>query len=364
MKPTNEQELAEAIATAKGPLDIRGGGTRLLGHKVAGEVLETSGLTGISLYEPGALTLVAKAGTSVSEVNAALASENQRLPFEPWDYRKLQGSSGEPTVGGMAATNASGPRRIQAGACRDSMIGVRLVDGQGNVLKNGGRVMKNVTGYDLVKLMSGSHGTLGVISEVAFKVLPAPEASASIVIDGLSDVEAVRAMSDAFSSPNDVNAAAHIPASGQTALRVEGLAGSVDYRSKQLVKMLGGKVAEFNWDSVRDVHEFAGKSGDVWRFSVRPSDGPVLAEALRQKGATELFYDLGGGLVWALAVEGLNLRDALGDIKGHATLVRASDETKTNIPVFHSEGAGIERINQGLRSKFDPRAILNTGRMG
>ncbi len=362
MKPVTEDELAEAIATAKGPLEIIGGDTRKIGRAVDGERLEVSGLSGITLYEPGALTLVAQAGTPVAEIEAALAAENQRLPFEPIDYRRLQATSGEPTIGGVVATNSSGPRRIQAGACRDSLIGVRFVDGKGNILKNGGRVMKNVTGYDLVKLMAGSYGTLGVLTEVSFKVLPAPEASATVVVDGLSDVDAVAALAAALGSPFDVNGAAHDPASGLTAVRVEGLAGSVEYRAAELVEKLSGRVADFDWSAVRDLHGFADKAGDVWRFSVKPSDGPVLGERLREKGA-ELLYDWGGGLVWACVPSG-DMRVALDGIEGFGSLVRASEQTKNDLSVFHPESEGIALLSKGLRAKFDPRKILNTGRMG
>ncbi|MHA1127805.1 MAG: glycolate oxidase subunit GlcE [Alphaproteobacteria bacterium] len=356
MNPTTETELAEAIATATGPLRIVGGNTRQIGHPVDGETLHTSGLSGITLYEPGALTLVAKAGTPLAEIEAALASENQRLPFEPTDMRALYGATGQSTIGGVVATNASGPRRIQAGACRDSLIGVRFVDGQGQILKNGGRVMKNVTGYDLVKLMAGSHGTLGVLSEVSFKVLPAPEASATVMIEGLSDKEAVGTMSAALGSPFDVNGAAHI--GGQTVVRVEGLEGSVKYRAAELVKKLGGRVTDFDWTTVRDLTDFADREGDIWRFSVKPSDGPELGAALRKIGAFDVFYDWGGGLIWALAPTGSNLRTAMGDISGHATLIRGAGH-----PVFQPQSTGINLLNEGLRMKFDPRNILNTGRM-
>ncbi len=159
--------MAEAVAGATGPLLVRGGGTRTLGHAV-GEVLETSGLSGVKLYEPGALTLVVRAGTSVAEVEAVLAAERQRLAFEVPDLRGLLGREGQSTIGGVLAANASGPRRVQVGAARDAALGVRFVDGTGMVVKNGGRVMKNVTGYDLVKLLAGSRGTLGVLSEVSF----------------------------------------------------------------------------------------------------------------------------------------------------------------------------------------------------
>ena len=189
MKPTSEAELADAIraSAAKGTkLHIRGGGTRAgLGHGVTGQLVDTTGLKGVALYEPGALTIVAAAGTPLETIEKTLAKEGQRLPFEPMDHRALYGTNGKSTIGGVVAANVSGPRRIQAGACRDSLIGVRFVDGEGTVIKNGGRVMKNVTGYDLVKLMAGSHGTLGVLSEVAFKVLPMPEAGATVIVHGL-----------------------------------------------------------------------------------------------------------------------------------------------------------------------------------
>lgn len=362
MKPTTEIEMAEAIATAKGPLEIVGGDTRKIGRAVTGERLDVSGLSGITLYEPGALTLVAQAGTPMAEVEAVLAAENQRLAFEPIDYRRLQGTGGEPTIGGVVATNSCGPRRIQAGACRDSLIGVRFVDGSGNVLKNGGRVMKNVTGYDLVKLMAGSYGTLGVLTEVSFKVQPAPEASATVVIEGLSDTDAVAALAAALGSPFDVNGTAHDPVAGLTAVRVEGLAGSVEYRAAELVKKLSGRVVNFDWAAVRDLHGFADKKGDVWRFSVKPSDGPILGERLREKGA-KLLYDWGGGLVWACAPSG-DMRSALDGIDGFGSLVRGSDEAKVALSVFHPEPSGIALLNRGLRAKFDPRGILNAGRMG
>jgi glycolate oxidase FAD binding subunit len=232
-RPGSEQEVAEIVrdaAVRSAGLAVRGGGTRA--PEVAGDrpTLSTAGLTGISLYEPGALTLVVRAGTSLEEVEAALAAEGQQLPFEPWDARPLSGRNGTPTIGGVVATNASGPRRVAAGACRDLMLGVRFVDGTGAVVKNGGRVMKKVTGLDLVKLMAGSHGTLGVLTEVAFKVLPRPETAATLVLDGLDAATAGRAMRAALATPCDVSGAAHV--AGRTLLRLEGFEASV--RSEEL----------------------------------------------------------------------------------------------------------------------------------
>ncbi len=374
LSPVDEQDLSEAVAGAGGPLRIVGGGTRPVGRPVAGEVLSVAGLSGIELYEPGALTIVAKAGTPLAEVEAALAAENQRLPFEPMDLRGLLGTSGEPTIGGVVAANVSGPRRIQAGACRDSLIGVRFVDGRGTAVKNGGRVMKNVTGYDLVKLMAGSYGTLGVLSEVAFKVLPGVETRACVLLNGLSNADAVAAMSKALGSPFEVSGAAHSPAGMDghpvTMLRLEGFADSVTYRAGKLRELLADYgdisvetdpdkvLAGWNW--VRDVEPFHGRAGDVWRVSVKPSDGPEIAA----RAGGDVLMDWGGGLVWALVPEGTDLRADLGTFSGHATLIRASEETRARLPVFQPEPAPVAALTEGLRRQFDPRDILNPSLMG
>jgi glycolate oxidase FAD binding subunit len=374
LSPVDERELSEAVAGAEGPLRIVGGGTRPVGRPVSGEVLSTRGLSGIELYEPGALTIVARAGTPLAEVEAALAAENQRLPFEPMDMRGLLGTGGEPTIGGVVATNASGPRRIQAGACRDSLIGVRFVDGRGTVLKNGGRVMKNVTGYDLVKLLAGSYGTLGLVSEVSFKVLPGIETRACVLLNGLSNGDAVAAMAKALGSPYEVSGAAHTPAGidGQpvTMLRLEGFADSVAYRAGKLKELLSafGDISvetdpervQAGWTWVRDVETFQGREGDVWRISVKPSDGPGIAA----RAGGEVLFDWGGGFVWALAAPGSDLRAELGDFAGHATLIRASEETRARLSVFQPEPAPVAALAEGLRRQFDPKGILNPGVMG
>ncbi|MEM1265316.1 MAG: FAD-binding protein [Pseudomonadota bacterium] len=375
MTPASEAELAEAVATAASrgtALRIRGGGTRAgLGRGPVGEVLQTSGLSGISLYEPGALTIVAGAGTPLSDIQAALLAENQRLPFEPMDHRVLYRTNGSPTIGGVVAAGASGPRRIQAGACRDSLIGVRLVTGTGEVVKNGGRVMKNVTGYDLVKLLAGSHGTLGIITEVAFKVLPAPEAAATVTLSGLDEVQAVGALTAALGAPYEVSGAVHLPGDeAVTAVRVEGFEGSVAYRAERLTDILGAfgpvaverdadRVAHF-WERVRDLSALAEGEGDMWRISVRPSDGPRVVAALSHPPAV---MDWGGGLVSIRPAAGTDVRAALSGIPGHATLLRAEEATKARFGVFEPEPAPLARISAGLRGTFDPKGILNPGLM-
>lgn len=380
LTPKTEAELAEAVAAAaaaKTPLEIRGGGTRTgLGRPVQAEkTLSTAGLSGISLYEPGALTLVVKAGTPVAEIEAALAAENQMLPFEPMDHRALLGTEGEPTIGGVVACSVSGPRRIAAGACRDSMLGVRFVNGKGEAVKSGGRVMKNVTGYDLPKLICGSYGTLGVISEISFKVLPRPETEATLYYNDLAPGAAIEALSTALTSPYGVTAAAH--AAGVTMARIEGLEGSVAYRKERLRSLLGAgwHIAEAAdsaalWHEVRDVSPFAGRDGAVWRVSVKPGDGPRLADRLTAAGLDHTaLYDWGGGLVWLLTEEtgdagAAAIRAATAALGGHATLTRASAATRAAVAVFEPEPAPLARISAALRAKFDPTGILNPGRMG
>ncbi|MGB5863576.1 MAG: FAD-binding protein [Sulfitobacter sp.] len=358
-EPSGEAELSEIVSSAKEPLCIVGGGTR--GISCGGDVLSTSGLSGITLYEPGAMTIVARAGTSVDEIEVALASENQRLAFEPMDYRALLGTDGEPTIGGVMAANVSGPRRISVGAARDFLLGVRYVDGMGRTVKNGGRVMKNVTGYDLVKLMAGAHGTLGVLSEVSLKVLPRPETQATLVLHGLDDVAAIGALARALGSPFEVSAAAHDPDKGETMLRVEGFADSVSYRCAELQKLLGGESTikqecAARWRDWRDVSAFTDTLGDVWRVSCKPSDGPVLAA---KSGADAVLYDWAGGLMWMKAAAGHDLRAALGRYDGHATVIRGDAHAR-----FQPEPAGVARITAGLRARFDPRGVLNRGLMG
>ncbi|GAW34668.1 putative FAD-linked oxidoreductase [Roseovarius sp. A-2] len=375
MTPKTEAELAEIISGTEGPLRIEGGGTRPLGRVSNGARLSTSGLTGIELYEPGAMTLVAKAGTPLAEIVAALEAEGQRLAFEPMDHRGLLGTDGTPTIGGVVAANVSGPRRIQAGACRDFLLGVRFVDGQGRVVKNGGRVMKNVTGYDLVKLMAGSYGTLGVLTEVALKVLPRPRSSGMLLSEGLRDDRAITALSHALGSPYEVTGAAHLQR-GQdgapvTMIRLEGFENSVAYRAGELQSLLAGfgrftletdpAVTEAAWHHVRDVGPFHGREGDVWRISVKPTDAPGIVADL---AGTEALYDWGGGLIWLLAPDGsgvnaARLRAAVAARGGHAMLIRGDRSRATFAPL----PAPVAALQEGLRQKFDPRQILNPGLM-
>ncbi len=367
MRPESEAELAACVAGATGPLAVVGGGTR--GVSLSGEALCTAELSGVELYEPGALTLVVKAGTPVAEVEAVLAEQNQRLAFEPVDYRGIVGSEGVATIGGVVAGNISGPRRVQVGACRDFLLGVRFVDDNGAVLRNGGRVMKNVTGYDLVKLMAGSWGTLGVLSEVALKVLPQAETQATVKIHGLDTDKAVQVMSRALGSPFEVSGAGYDPETQEVILRLEGFEASVAYRAgrvREILRDFGeGVVMDAAqsagvWEELRDVKAFHGCEGDVWRLSVKPSQAPELVTRLE---ADAFMLDWGGGLIWALVPTGTDLRARAGQFEGHATLVRASAATKARLGMFQMMSPALEAINAGLRARFDPKGIFNQGLM-
>ena len=385
--PASETEAAEIIAAArraKTPLSIEGGGTRAgLGRPTqAAATLSTRALTGITLYEPAEMVIAARAGTPLRVIEEALASNGQMLPFEPADARALYGSAGEPTIGAVAACNISGPRRIQAGAARDSLIGVRLVNGIGEAIKSGGRVVKNVTGLDLVKLNCGAHGTLGLLTEVTFKVLPRPDDSATLVLHGLDDTRAVAAMAAALGSPFEVSGAAHLPAglaggAALTLLRLENFPASIAYRLAALRQALAAfgasdalpeHEAARLWTDIRDARFFAAPSAQaVWRVSAPPSRAPALVEAFARKIATRHFYDWGGGLVWlscdAAGKAGASvLRAALAG-QGHATLMRAPDAVRAATDVFEPLAAPVMQLTRGIKASFDPDRLLNPGRM-
>ncbi|TNC75030.1 FAD-binding protein [Rubellimicrobium roseum] len=361
MRPTSEAELADMIRAARGPLAVGGGFTR--GPRAEGEPLTVAGIAGIDLYEPGSLTLVAKAGTPVAEVERVLAEGGQRLAFEPMDLRALLGTAGEPTLGGVIATNASGPRRVQAGAARDFLLGMRFVDGTGMVVSNGGRVMKNVTGLDLARLLAGSHGTLGVVTEVALKVLPAPEATLTLAFGGHDPAKAVACMSAALGSPFEVTGAAQDAASGVTRLRLEGFAQAVAVRAERLAKLLKAwGTAEVEegpgpWAAIRDVTDFATRPGDVWRLSVRPSEMP---QALALAGGAQRL-DWGGGRAWVLVPEGTDLRGRLGSFGPRAVLVRAAPATRAALGTLPPEAPAVTMLSRRLRERFDPRGLFNPG---
>ena len=392
----NRDQVVEAVAWAAAeeqPLEIIGcGSKRGLGRPVqAANSLDLSGLSGITLYEPEELVLSARAGTKLSQIEAALEEQNQMLAFEPANLAPLLGDeAGEASIGGVLACNLSGPRRIKAGAARDHFLGVESASGRGELFKSGGRVVKNVTGYDLCKLLCGSYGTLAVMTDVTVKVLPRPEKTYSVLLLGLDDATAVQAMSRALGSPHEVSGAAHLPAGlaagsavsyvaeaggAVTALRLEGPGPSVEYRCAALRRELAdlGATEELHsqnslalWKELRDLRPLlAPAERAVWRISVAPSDGP---EVVAEIGQGEAFYDWGGGLVWlALSAEGDagagRVRDVLRPKGGHATLVRAPLEVRAAEPVFQPQDPAMAALSARVKDGFDPRRVLNPGRM-
>jgi glycolate oxidase FAD binding subunit len=384
LTPADEGEAAGIVRAHQTPgaIDIIGGDTRRgFGRPRMGDQrLSTQKLSGIVFHEPAEMILRARAGTPMSVIEASLDKYKQILPFEPMDPRPLWGTTGEPTIGGLVATALSGPRRISAGAVRDSLIGLRFVNGSGEILNTGGRVMKNVTGLDLVKIQCGGHGTLGLILEATFKLLPRPETEATIVLRRHDDGRAVEAMSRALGSPYGVSGAATIHAGmgrdfPRTVLRLEGFAESVGYRIERLQTLL----AEFDprhvlqpedsrrlWRSVRDL-EFLAEPREraVWRVSVKPSQGAKLIERI---GAAALAsqLDWGGGLVWIASdpteAAATAIRDATRASSGHATLMRADDSLREG-DVFEPPTPWARAQAQKLKASLDPQGVFNAGRM-
>lgn len=388
LAPSTQDEACAVIADAAAsgtPLSLEGGGTKAaIGRPAQSErTLSARGLTGVTLYEPAEMVIAARAGTPLALVARALDEGGQALTFEPVDHRALLGTRGEPTIGAVAAINNAGPRRIQAGAARDSLIGVRMINGRGEAVTSGGRVMKNVTGLDLVKLVAGSWGTLGFLTEVTFKVLPKPERAGTLVLRGLDDARAIQVLTAALGSPYDVSGAAHLPAGlgagAQTLIRVEGFAFSVDHRVGELRRLfrrqgdsdlIEGEAAAALWRAVRDVELLAEpREGAVWRLSTAPSRGPELAGVLgRLIAGARWYFDWGGGLVWlACPADGdagaAAIRAAVHQYGGHATLVRGPAEVRAAVDVFEPLSEPVRRLTTGIKAAFDPAGILNPGRM-
>ncbi|MEV8467780.1 glycolate oxidase subunit GlcE [Fluviibacterium sp. DFM31] len=367
--------VAEAHATRQ-PLRLRAGGSKqALGQPVPqAAVLDVSGVTGITRYEPGALVIEAKAATPLAEIEAALAEHGQMLAFEPPDFRALLGSSGAPTIGGAVAGNQSGPRRVQGGACRDYLLGVRFVDGQGQLVRNGGRVMKNVTGLDLSKLQCGAYGTLGVLTEVALKVLPRPEASATLRFEGITLERGVKLFAQALTTPFEVSGAAW--AEGTAWLRIEGLTAQVAYRRDKLSALLaddGPTPMDADdpaapWSSIRDCTGFADHDGPVWRLSLKASLTPGILSALSDRLGARGMVDQGGAVLWlalpdADPAQADAIRAAIPNGQGHAMLFRGPAPLRTAVPVFQPQAPRLERIAADLCARFDPAGILNPGLM-
>jgi glycolate oxidase FAD binding subunit len=390
---TSEDSIVAAVADAVGarePLLIQGNGTKagMLRPVQAARTLSTSALSGVNLYAPKELIISAWTGTPLPEIEAALAACGQHLIAEPPDLSAVLGVTDKPqTLGGVVATNLSGPRRVASGAMRDHVMGVRAVTGRAAIIRSGGRVLKNVTGLDLCKLLTGSHGTLGVITEITLKVLPAPEATGTLVLPRLDAASGVAALSDALGSPFGVSGAAWLPAEAvarvpglwirgsATLIRIEEFAPSVTYRIGRLrdqfepagVVVLDSEASRAVWRDVGSARALGPRPDDaVWRVSVRPSAGPAVLDAVRAHGVTG-FLDWGGGLVWlagpADTATHAAIEAAARAAGGTWTLMRAPDTLRGAVRVVPDEALPLARITREVKAAMDPAGILNPGRI-
>jgi glycolate oxidase FAD binding subunit len=394
-----EQVVRAAIASEQ-PLEIIGHGSkRRIGQPMAtNALLDLSALNAVTSYEPNELIITVQAGAPLADVKSLIDSKNQQFAFEPIDTAALLGTPSLGTIGGMIGAGLAGPRRIKAGGARDHLLGAHAVSGFGDSFKAGGRVVKNVTGYDLCKLLAGSWGTLAVMTEVTLKVMPRPESERTLLLRGLDDVAANKAMTAALGSPFDVSGAAHVPNSvfraaagglgelgsqreAVTLLRLEGITASAAHRAAALAKVLSpfGAAESIEdaasaavWSSIRDVEPFAagGTLGawPVWRIVCPPASGGALGQVLSRDTGGDVIYDWGGGLIWTALPPGPDAQAALVRARvnafgGHATLVRASDEVRRNVDVFHPQPRGLADLSERVRQSFDPKNILNRGRL-
>ncbi|HRQ28385.1 FAD-binding protein, partial [Hyphomicrobium sp.] len=398
MRPATEWELKSmmtALMERAIPVEIMGAGSkRGVGRPVAAPVaMTTAGIRGISLYEPSELVMAARAGTPLTQIEVELASRGQMLPFEPIDLGSALGAgAGVQTIGAVFAANLSGARRISNGAARDHLIGLRGVNGRGEIFKSGGRVMKNVTGYDVARGLSGSWGTLAVFSEVTFKVLPLPDDVVTLVYPDLTDDLAVELMSLSLTQPYEVSGTVHLSqalagrlrhkglaSAGRplTAIRLENFTRSITYRKQKLREVLVAYGAPMElelesslefWSEVRKLSFLPPNGTHLWRISTTPSEAAALVAAVRRHMAVEAFYDWSGGLVWletpASADAGsADIRRAVASHGGHATLIRADQPVRQSVDVFQPLAPAVDRITRGIKQAFDPLGLLNPGRM-
>ena len=386
-------DAAEALrdaSTQDAPCKIAGAGSKkeLGRHAPAAHTLSTRALTGVTLYEPEELVLSARAGTPLREIERLLDSHRQQLAFEPMDYGLIYGASQHAaTIGGTIAVNASGPRRIKAGAARDHLLGFHAVTGRGDIVKSGGRVMKNVTGFDLSKLVCGSYGTLALLTDVTLKVLPKPETEQSLLILGLDEARSLDLLRRATGTPFEVSGYAMVPGGmmpgvdiNAAALRLEGPKISVSARRGALLTALvdsatrvmnlqAGHSLNF-WASIRDAEPVARQSGQIWRLSVAPTEGHAVVEAIRRASVPlrAHFYDWAGGLIWLAVAPAPDayaslVRAAVDAVGGHATLIRADAAVRAHVEVFHPQPPALAALSNRVKDAFDPAHVLERGRM-
>ncbi|MCP3472956.1 FAD-binding protein [Bradyrhizobium sp. CCGUVB1N3] len=394
------EEVVRAAIANEQPLEIIGHGSkRGIGHVMAtNAVLDVSALNAVTSYEPNELIVTLQAGAPLADVLSLIDAKSQQFAFEPMNTAPLLGTPGLGTIGGMIAAGLAGPRRIKVGAVRDHLLGAHAVSGFGDSFKTGGKVVKNVTGYDLCKLLAGSWGTLSVMTEVTLKVMPKPESERTLLLRGLDDAAANKAMTAALGSPFDVSGAAHLPksafreraeglgdiaAQGEplTVLRLEGITASAAHRAVSLREALApfgtativeDAASAALWTAIRDVLPFAADGAlgawPVWRIVCPPASGAAVGRQVARETGGDVIYDWGGGLIWAAVppkgdAQAAIVRQRAEAVGGHAMLVRASEEMRRDVDVFHPQAPGVAALSERVRVSFDPNTILNRGRL-
>jgi glycolate oxidase FAD binding subunit len=397
--PPSEDELSALIAQAAAqalPVEICGNRSkRNIGRPMqVATRISAAGLRGVTLYEPTELVLSARAGTPLAEIEALLDRNGQELAFEPNHLEALVKGEGDasPTIGGIIATNSSGARRILNGSARDHLLGVRAVTGRGEAIKSGGRVMKNVTGYDLARGLVGSWGTLAALTEVTLKVMPKAEETRSLIFLNLPDEAAINAMCRAMGSPFEVSGTAHLPAAfverlgipdiaklaqPVTALRLENFSPSLSYRIGKLHDELKpfGAIYELDdarsrsfWSDIRGLVFLKGSDWPLWRITTAPDLSAKIVSALKAQLDCHAAYEWSGGLIWievspATDAGATVLRRIIAEHPADAMLVRASQATRGAVDVFQPLPEVNMTLIKGLKEAFDPQRILNPGRM-
>lgn len=377
-RPTDVDALQDIVRSAAGGLRIVAGGTKTnLGRAVDADLtVDTAGLCGVVTYEPEELIIIVRPGTPLAEVEEMLAAEGQHLAFEPphWGSRA--------TLGGTVACGLSGPRRFQAGGLRDFVLGAEIVDGLGERVRAGGRVVKNVTGYDLPRVLCGSFGTLGILTEICLKLWPRPEHAETLIVYDQGTPAALAALLAWSRLPYEITGLAYQPANGhrrdRALLRLEGAEVAVAKQAASLresigrradgtvqIEIVSGDASDAIWSNVRERPLPGGTDGQVWRYALPPASAPELIEALSDHGLEHFLVDWAGGLVWA------QLSPAAPAASLHSLAVRcggsawrlAHDADDANPDAFTPMATVLARLNRNLKTCMDPQGRLNPGRM-
>jgi glycolate oxidase FAD binding subunit len=372
--PAQVADFVRAAREAKAPFEIVAGGTRRNVGRPVGNLplLDVSGLSGIVKYEPEELILTAAPATPLAEINQVLAAKNQRLGFDPADWSRLLGSNGMATLAGAASCDASGSGRLRHGAARDSLLGFHGVNGLGESFRGGAKVVKNVTGFDLPKLVCGAYGTLCVLTELTFRVYPRPQFFASLCLSGVTPEVGFAALRKIAHSALEPAGLAYLPGSmlphvgeGAALIKLEGASQPLEEKIALAHGLLGNGLHRIDGDPFPAIgcgEKFADLPGDVWRVMIAPSDAPRIA---RELNVQHWLGDWAGGLIWLAATpsDAGRIRGLAAAAKGEAMLLRASAESRAALGLYAPQPPALVALNRAVKAAFDPLSLFNPGRL-